>query len=329
MSNDFIPVIDLSLGRPVDLAEILAGVCRNSGFFVITGHGVPAPVVENMYANLRQFFVQPVAEKMTVAAGLDDPLLRGFIPGERHEQFYLNRLGELSDREQASLDERLRGPNRWPDVSGLRAAALEYYAAMERLAGRLAGLFAISLGLDHDWFVPFFDRHMSPLVGNYYPPQPTPPPVGSLRNPQHRDWCAFTVLYQDDAPGGLQVLDHNEQWVDVAAVPGSFVVNLGRIMARWTDNRWASTVHRVVNPDPEYAHRDRISVPFFYHPNPDQSLDLSTGTRARDGDGETAGAFHIRMADSARERKRLPALSAAHTSSGVPGEFAPSSIGGI
>lgn len=330
MSTDYIPVVDLGYAdvpgdrdRPVpaQVAEVIARACRTSGFFVVNGHGVPAPVVERMYRKLRQFFTRPVEEKLAVAAVLDDPLLRGYLPGERHEQFYVNRLGEASADEQLTLHERLRGPNRWPAIPGLREATLSYYAEMEKLAVRLAELFALSLGKHKDWFAPSFRRHMSPLVGNYYPAQPVLPPAGSLRNAQHRDWCAFTILYQDDAPGGLQVLHNEGEWVNVAAVPGSFVVNLGRLMARWTDGGWASTVHRVVNPPPESAGRDRISIPFFYHPDPDQSIDVPVITGAGAGHGETAGAFHIRMADSSRERKRLPAQAGAHLSAGIPAEF--------
>jgi isopenicillin N synthase-like dioxygenase len=331
MSADYIPIVDLGFDGPsvptaTPATDVIARACRTSGFFVITGHGVQQQVVDDVYTKLRQFFTQPIGEKLAVAARLDDPLLRGYIPGQRHEQFYVNRLGELSAHDQAVLDERLQGPNRWPDIAGLREAVLRYYAAMEDLAARLAALFALSLDLDRDWFAGSFDRHMSPLVGNYYPAQPLPPPAGSLRNAQHRDWCAFTILYQDDAPGGLQVLHNDGRWIDVAAVPQSFVINIGRLMARWTGGAWTSTVHRVVNPPPAQAHRDRISVPFFYHPNPDQSLDVSTVPGCSGADGETAGAFHIRMADSSRERKRLPVQAGAHLSSGIPAEFP---IGGI
>ena len=77
------------------------------------------------------------------------------------------------------------------------------------------------------------------------------------------------MLYQDDAPGGLQVRDETGKWLDVPPIEGSFVINLGQLMTMWTDGRWASTVHRVVNPPREQAHRDRISVAFFHQPNPD------------------------------------------------------------
>jgi isopenicillin N synthase-like dioxygenase len=93
-----------------------------------------------------------------------------------------------------------------------------------------------------------------------------------LRNDAHTDFGTVTVLYQDDAPGGLQVQHRDGRWLDVPPVPGSFVVNLGRLMTLWTNDRWASTVHRVVNPPPDQSHLDRISIAFFHQPNPDAAI---------------------------------------------------------
>lgn len=326
MSRDLVPVIDLGAGTAgreyagdgVDVA--IAEACESTGFFVVTGHGVPRNITAALYAAFREFFRGDPTVKASVAADLMDPLLRGYIPGERHEQFYINRLGEFTgDKELPGVDARLRGPNRWPAVPGLQRAAMPYYAEMERLAGRLADEFARALDVPPEVLRGFFDEHMSPLVCNYYPPQPLVPPEGSLRNAAHRDWCAFTILFQDAAPGGLQILAGDDVWADVPHVPDSFVVNLGRIMTLWTGGRWASTVHRVVNPGRGDAHRDRISIPFFAHPNPGLPLHQLAAKEVQGA--ETAGAFHIRMADSARKRKRLPVQSAAHVSSGVPAEF--------
>jgi isopenicillin N synthase-like dioxygenase len=327
MTRDFVPVIDLGVGTARrehvqgGVGTAIAEACATSGFFVVTGHGVPRDTVAALYAAFREFFRGDPATQTAVAADLMDPLLRGYIPGERHQQFYVNRLGELTDDDDeiVALDARLRGPNRWPDVPGLRRAAVAYYAEIERLAGRLVDAFAQTLDVTPETLRGFFHQHMSPLVCNYYPPQALAPPEGSLRNAAHRDWCAFTILLQDSALGGLQILAGEEVWMDVPHVPDSFVVNLGRIMTLWTGGRWASTVHRVVNPGRGDAHHDRISIPFFAHPNPNLPLHQLAAKKVKGG--ETAGAFHIRMADSSRERKRLPVQSAAHVSSGVPAEF--------
>ncbi|MDV9169309.1 2OG-Fe(II) oxygenase family protein [Streptomyces sp. W16] len=306
MTSDYVPVIDLGAGTEGKydpqsaVSAAVAEACRTSGFFVIVGHGVPGATVTQAYGAFQEFFRSDHEFKAAVSADSMDPLFRGYIPGERHEQFYANRLGELTDVEEArTLNNRLCGTNRWPTVPGLRQSALAYYEAMEQLAGRLIEIFARILDVAPEVLHGFFDQHMSPLVCNYYSPQPVPPPRGSLRNEKHRDWCAFTILFQDNSPGGLQVQYEKDVWIDVPHVPDSFVVNLGQIMTLWSGGRLASTVHRVVNPSRMDAHSDRISIPFFAHPNPNLPLrpleaDVSLAH-------ETAGEFHIRMADLAQQ----------------------------
>jgi isopenicillin N synthase-like dioxygenase len=90
-----------------------------------------------------------------------------------------------------------------------------------------------------------------------------------LRRGAHSDYGSLTILHQDDAPGGLQVLTADDRWEDVPHLPGAYVVNIGDMLARWTNDRWVSTVHRVVNPPRQLATSDRISIPFFHQPNHD------------------------------------------------------------
>jgi isopenicillin N synthase-like dioxygenase len=115
------------------------------------------------------------------------------------------------------------------------------------------------------------------------------------------------VLYQDDGPGGLQVRDRRGEWVDVPPVPGSFVVNLGRLMSVWTNDRWESTLHRVVHPPRALAHRDRVSIAFFYHPNPD--LTMTTIPTCAGAEGApppvVSGEFFLRMARRAVLLRRV------------------------
>ncbi|MGY0064946.1 isopenicillin N synthase family dioxygenase [Streptomyces sp. LZ34] len=277
LTEGYVPVIDLGRDKSSDVqrraavARAIARACEASGFLVIVGHGIPEGVITDMYRVMESFFARSTAEKSRVAADDSDPLMRGYhVRSSRHEQFYANILGEDSrDAEPPWGDPRLLVPNKWPDDGEFRRAYLAYHAAVEELSRDVLRLFAIALGIPEGWLVDLFEFHMSPLTTNYYPPQPVPPGDDELRNEKHRDWSALTILYQDDAPGGLQVAHHSGRWVDVPAISGSFVVNLGRLMAVWTNDRWASTVHRVVNPPREVAHRHRISVGFFFHPSPD------------------------------------------------------------
>jgi isopenicillin N synthase-like dioxygenase len=162
-------------------------------------------------------------------------------------------------------------PNLWPlEPQGLYNAFIAYYAAMERLSARLMSLFAFTLDLPLDFFSPSFDRHASILRAVHYPAPACPPLPGQLRAGPHTDFGILTILRIDDAPGGLQVRDHDGGWCDVIAPPDSFVVNIGDLMRHWTNGRWRSSVHRVVNPPTENAgYSRRLSLVFFHEPNPD------------------------------------------------------------
>ncbi|MET9474992.1 isopenicillin N synthase family dioxygenase [Streptomyces sp. NPDC002917] len=290
--DGYVPVIDLSSARSGGAAErqlaaVIDEVCRTSGFLVIVGHGVPERTIAEMYRATREFFALSAATKAELLAVPADPLMRGFgrqgslaasnaeaeVEQERalpdiSETFTVNRLGEPdADRAlPADADPALRTPNRWPELPGFAEAYRSYYAAMEVLAADIMRLFALALDLPEDWFEDKIEQHMTNLTANFYPQQPEPPAPGQLRKGMHSDWGSLTILYQDDGPGGLQVLDKAGQWLDVPVIEGSFVVNIGDLMAIWTNNRWVSTVHRVVNPPRELAGKERYSVPFFHQP---------------------------------------------------------------
>jgi isopenicillin N synthase-like dioxygenase len=275
--DGYVPIIDLGLPMPVGaprgnaVAEAIRRACETSGFFVIVGHGVLEKTIADMYSASREFFGQREESKRAIAVDPVDTLQRGWESNLVLEKFCATRLGEneIAEGNPARDQFLLAGPNRWPELPGFRDVFLSYYAAMEELALTLMRLIALALKLPERWFDDKFENHMSPLALNYYVPQLEPPVPGSLRNEPHIDFGTVTILYQDDAPGGLQVRDLEGNWLDVPAIPGSFVVNLGRLMSMWTNGRWASTVHRVVHPPAEEAHRDRISIPFFHQPSPE------------------------------------------------------------
>ena len=123
------------------------------------------------------------------------------------------------------------------------------------------------------WFDGAIDRHFSTCPSNLYPEPSGEPLPGQLRTGPHTDFGSLTILAVNDAPGGLQVLLPDGAWHDVRPAPGHFVVNLGDMMGRWTNDRWKSTVHRVVNPPREQATGSRRqTVGFFLHPNYDAEV---------------------------------------------------------
>jgi isopenicillin N synthase-like dioxygenase len=156
---------------------------------------------------------------------------------------------------------------------------------MGRLAEDLMALFALALGLPEDFFADKIDRHISRLrVRNYPAPLEAPKP-GQLRAGAHCDYGSLTILRAEDKPGGLQVMNKAGRWVDVPIAPDSYIIDIGELMARWTNGRWAANLHRVVNPPADQAVGSRrSSLVFFHNPNYDAPVSALPGTVA---DGET------------------------------------------
>jgi isopenicillin N synthase-like dioxygenase len=163
----------------------------------------------------------------------------------------------------------------------LRALYEHYFRAMGALAAELMAMFALALGLPEHFFADKIDRHISRLRIRNYPAPVAPPKPGQLRAGAHADYGSLTILRAEDKPGGLQVLNRAGAWVDVPIAPDSYVVNIGELMARWTNDRWRATLHRVVNPPAEHAAASRrLSLVFFHNPNYDAPVAALPGTVA-------------------------------------------------
>lgn len=290
-----VPIIDMSIDRRRDsaaraeLATEIGAACESLGFLVITEHGIDDRVIESLLNTSTDFFTQP--EEVKRASMPPSPyVFRGYFPMQSSalagsldvetppdlcEVFAINRFDDedaATAAGNAAGREGFFAPNIWPPIEKFTAAWTEYYGEMELLANDLMSLMATSLGLDANWFDDKIGQHISNLVVNHYPPQDSEPVDGQLRRGAHTDYGSLTVLYQDDTPGGLQVELPDGSWADVPHVPGSFVVNLGDLMAAWTNDRWVSTMQRVVNPPPEHRTKSRLSVAFFHQPDYDAEI---------------------------------------------------------
>ncbi len=290
-------MIDLAGARRGDpvarraAAASIDAACRESGFLVVSGHGIDPGLIERIHRSAIELFRQPDDWKTTFDCPPDSPALRGFVRtpsrvsagedvatgADLCEMFTMSRLGEPGNAERANLgaDASLWGaPNVWPDrPDGLRDTWLEYYAAMEELATDLMRLFALALGLDEHHFDDAIDQHATNLTANYYPPVTDAPLADQYRKGPHSDWGSLTILFQDGV-GGLEVVDRRtDGWIDVPAIAGTYVVNIGDLMARWTNGVWHSTKHRVRVPPPERRAVARVSIPFFHQPNWDAVID--------------------------------------------------------
>ena len=236
-----VPLIDLAAGTAAQQARAIDAALRSAGFFGIVGHGVPPAVVGAAFDAGHRFFALPQADKERWH--IDRwPLRRGFDPIGWQA---LDADAPPDLKESFYLGVESIGPNQWPDetlLPGFRAACDAYADAMLQLARRLMGLFERALdlppgALDH------FHRHPTCTTRLlHYPPQPALAEPGQIGCGAHTDWGALTLLAQDDA-GGLQV-HTGGQWVDIPPQAGAFVVNVGDMMPRWTNDRWRSTMHR-------------------------------------------------------------------------------------
>lgn len=278
-TRTFVPVIDLSsrdtaAGRAA-LASMIRAACETSGFFIVTGHGVSPELVERMYTTTNTFFCLQDAEKELSACQAGVSGLRRL---DTYEAFAVHATGDLSAAEREALGNypsSWKVANIWPTCPrDFRSTWLEYMSAVTEVSADIMRLFAVALDLPEAFFDDKFNNHVSMLLANYYPPRRADRADEGLRRERHTDWGTLTVLYQEHDDGGLQVQDPHGDWLDVPAVPGSFVVNIGDLMAFWTNGRWASTVHRVTKPSGDS--RSRISIPFFHFPNHDTSIEPLT-----------------------------------------------------
>src|SRR5437879_280312 len=145
---------------------------------------------------------------------------------------------------------------------------------MSRFVMFLLRLAALALDVDEAFFYDKVDRSIGTMRLNYYPTQAGAPRPGQFRASAHTDYGGFTILSGEDVPGGLQVRTRHGQWVDVPTSPTTFVVNIGDLLMRWTNSRWLSNMHRVVNPSAADAPPvPRLSIAFFNHPNYDTLIE--------------------------------------------------------
>jgi isopenicillin N synthase-like dioxygenase len=287
-----VPVIDIAPfahGDPAARRTLVAAVkhaCEHVGFFVITGHGVPAEKIKAVFAESRAFFARPLDEKMRIKrpgpgisrgynslAGQSLGLTMGQkAPPDLMESLGFGPLETDNDPYwTANFGPVHAHPNLWPeDGPQLRRAVSDYWRVMEALSAQLMRIFALALDLDEDFFVQRSKRHVTNMRINYYPAQERPPEAGQLRAGAHSDYGAFTILKGENAPGGLQVLCRGGDWADVPLIEEGFIINIGDLLMRWTNDKWVSTIHRVVNPPEEVRrHVDRMSIAYFFVPDHD------------------------------------------------------------
>ncbi len=288
-----VPEIDISAylqGDPEgtkQIAQAINRACTEIGFFTIVGHGVARSQVDETYEAASEFFRLPVEEKLKIRAP-DPAIARGYTPMKGESLGGMGSAADLKEMiDMGPVDvpggeyyERPEAGNHfhknfWPARPEQFEEVMKgYYRRMNRLANDLMGLFALALDLPESFFYDKLDKNMSAVRIICYPEQDEPPEPGQLRGGAHTDYGTLTILMSDQSAGGLQARHKDGYWVDVLPKPGSYVINIGDIMQQWTNDRWVSTLHRVVNPPAELANTSRRhSVVFFHQPNYDAVIE--------------------------------------------------------
>lgn len=321
-----LPVIDLGpfMGQGavedrIRMARAVRSACIDIGFFYVTGHGFSPAELDVVLTQGRQFFALPLAEKMKVLSqNVDMPgfVRTGGIDPEKNrdkvvdikERFSLTR--ELKPGEQIRSDWRV-GKTQWPSQDMLpqfESALKDYVARLESVVAALNHAFALSLELPEEFFDPLYARPDMTLTFNFYPPvDPAKLKATQWSFSPHADYTAFTVLLQDSS-GGLQARNAAGKWIEVAPQPGTFVVNVGNLLERWTNDLYKSTLHRAlhVGNDP------RISGALFVYPGADtvvRCIDTCRGPDNPPRYEDVTTADYVRVLREDAQRSGRPSVA--------------------
>jgi len=291
-----IPVIDISPFKDgnssarKNVAEQVSQACVQIGFLIVSGHGVPSSIIQKIASVSKAFFALKSEEKRGVARPRPE-IIRGYgameseglaysqdeeTPPDLKEVFDVGPIDVPRTEYYRSVAAGVHfADNLWPErPREFRSVYTDYFRRMETLSLDITHIFASALELPTDFFDTKLDRHISILRANYYPRLSCPPRPKQLRGGEHSDYTAFTILWQERVPSaGLQARAPGGEWLDVPAIDNTFVVNIGDSLMRWTNDKWVSTQHRVVNPPYEIARaHDRLSLVYFVQPNYDAEI---------------------------------------------------------
>ncbi len=266
------------------IAQRVDDICRSIGFLVIRDHGVPAPVIDGAWRAARDFFDLPLREKLEARPdGAGSP--RGYFavesetlartldidtPPDTKESFSSGPLEAPACLSSVKNYDFFYGPNIWPaNPPGFRNAWSAYYKAMERLGAQLMQMFAAALDLDSHFFAAAHSHHLSALRALNYPAAERSLLPGQRAAGEHSDYGSVTILKPDPHVPGLEIRMPSGEWRAAPAVDDGFVVNIGDMLARWTNDRWVSTLHRVTVPEAGFR---RQSIAYFQNPNYDAEI---------------------------------------------------------
>lgn len=288
-----IPVIDIGALRggddaaKLEVANALRRAAQSPGFFYISNHGVAEKVVADALSMSRRFFAYSEDEKQAVKVNARH---RGFLrvgeakmyAGARPDlkESFVFGLDLAADHAEFAGTNPLLGVNQWPQfLPQMRSISCRFFDSVSSCAVELMRAFALAMDLNPDTFVRKVSVPTSRGSFIYYPPQAPELGEEQFGVAPHTDYGCLTLLWQD-ATGGLQVRDANGEWVTAHPIDNTFVVNVGDLLARWSNDRFRSTAHRVIN----LSGVERYSMALFFDPDADTVID----PRVTLQDGESA-----------------------------------------
>lgn len=288
-----IPTVNLGAfmhGSTAEQQQIAAEVdeiCKTLGFLVVTQHGVKKDIIDDAWNTAREFFDLPLAEKLAVKSPYPG-CPRGYFPIA--SEALAKSLGVTTppDLKESIAIGPLRAPQRaiseaeaefhygenlWPErPPNLRAALTHYMLAMESLGNSLLRVFAMALSLPPDYFEESHSDPMCALRCLNYPAVDEPLLENQRGAGEHADYGSITMLKSDPEVAGLEVRLPSGEWIAAPLVRDGFIVNIGDMMARWTNDRWVSTLHRVISPGAAGGGGRRQSMAYFYNTSFDAEI---------------------------------------------------------
>ena len=278
LDPDLIPIVDITTLRdgsdPDGVARALHGASTGLGFIYVSGHGISEAAINAARDAAYAFFRADPAMKENVRVsgahrgwiGQGGAKMQDGAKPDLKESFV---WGWQDAEGRTPEDHALRGQNRWPDaMPDLATAAMDYFTHAHEVAHHLMRGFAMGLGLAPDTFLRTATRPLSRASFVWYPAQGVDLGADQFGVGPHTDFGVLTVLAQDDV-GGLQVQTPDGDWVQAPPIPGTLIVNVADLLARWTDGRLVSTPHRVVNA----SGRERLSLVLAWDPDPETVVD--------------------------------------------------------
>jgi isopenicillin N synthase-like dioxygenase len=282
--------------------ERLGNAYQNIGFVAIKNHGLSDELVNTLYSSIKEFFALPEEIKRKY----EKPELagqRGYT-GKMKEHAKGRNTGDLKEFYQVGQEVQGNDPikteypdNIWPkEVPEMESAAKQAYRTLENAGKQMLRAIALHLDLEETYFEDKVRNGNSILRAIHYFPIENPEsiPEDAVRAAEHGDINLITLLMGASADG-LQVLRRDGKWIPITALPEQIVVNVGDMLARLTNNKLKSTIHRVVNPPREHMKSSRYSIPFFMHPRSEMDLTCLEGCisneEPRQYENITAGEF--------------------------------------